>query len=84
MNQHFGKYPVLYAKFKTKDELINSYSEAIDEAKEIIHKSFELQSYFKKSTKLSNKQRAISRFWCDGTSYVSDVPSKSLVGVTTL
>jgi len=84
MNQHFGKYPVLYAKFKTKDELINSYSEAIDEAKEIIHKSFELHSYLKKSTKLSNKQRAVSRFWCDGTSYKTADFDDVIIGLRSL
>ncbi|KAE9543921.1 hypothetical protein AGLY_001899 [Aphis glycines] len=83
MNQHFGKYPVLYAKLKTKDE-INSYSEAIDEAKEIIHKSFELHSYLKKSTKLSNKQRAISKFWCDGTRYKMAVFDDVIIGLRSL
>ncbi|KAE9543926.1 hypothetical protein AGLY_001904 [Aphis glycines] len=83
MNQHFGKYPVLYAKFKTKDE-ISCYSEAIDEAKEIIHKSFELHSYLKKSTKLSNKQRAVSKFWCDGTRYKMAVFDDVIIGLRSL
>ncbi|XP_027842137.2 uncharacterized protein LOC114123390 [Aphis gossypii] len=83
MNQHFGKYPVLYAKFKTKDE-ISCYSEAIDEAKEIIHKSFELHSYLKKSTKLSKKQRAVSKFWCDGTRYKMAVFDDVLIGLRSL
>jgi len=83
MNQHFGKYPVLYAKFKSKDE-INTYSEVIDEAKEIIHKSFALHSYLKKSTKLSNTQRAVSKFWCDGTSYKMAVFDDVIIGLRSL
>lgn len=80
MDQHFGKYPVLYANFKTGDE-INSYSAAIDGAKEIIHKSFELHSYLKKSAKLSAKQRTISKFWCDGTSYKKAVFDDIIIGL---
>lgn len=45
MNQHFGKYLVLYANLKTENS-INSYFSTIDKTKEIIYESFELHNYF--------------------------------------
>ncbi|XP_025196707.1 uncharacterized protein LOC112595640 [Melanaphis sacchari] len=68
MNEHFGKYPVLYVNFKTEN-ITNSYCSAAEKCKGSIHNSFSLHNYLQKSKKLSSEERKLCKLWSSDSSY---------------
>ncbi|XP_022178155.1 uncharacterized protein LOC111039133 [Myzus persicae] len=68
MNKHFGKYPVLYANFKI-EKCIESYACVVEGCKEVIHKSFLLHNYLRRSSKLNLQQRTLCMLWCNNENY---------------
>lgn len=70
MEEHFGKYPVLYVDFKMED-YVKSYSCAVNGCQQSVHKSFKLHEYLLNSPKLTNDQKKTCELWCDDKSYLT-------------
>ncbi|KAF2889674.1 hypothetical protein ILUMI_16499 [Ignelater luminosus] len=77
MNEHFGRYPVVYADFK-RNSFVQSFQDAVNFCKTVVSKSFQQHKYLKESKKLSGFEKERCKLWCEENDFDKDDVIRSL------